>query len=137
MEQQRPYVLSLAGLDPSGGAGILADIKTFEMQQVYGLGVCTAITVQTATQFLDVHWVPVDQIIAQLEPLLSSYQPQYCKIGLTEHVGILKQVLEYLHHQVPGIKVILDPVLSASAGYTFHDQPLGGDWQSVLPLVYR
>ncbi|MDX5438690.1 MAG: bifunctional hydroxymethylpyrimidine kinase/phosphomethylpyrimidine kinase, partial [Pontibacter sp.] len=45
MPGTRPYVLSIAGFDPSGGAGILADIKAFEQQGVYGFGVCSALTV--------------------------------------------------------------------------------------------
>lgn len=136
MEQQRPYVLSLAGLDPSGGAGLLADIKTFEVQRLCGLGVCTALTVQTADHFYDVQWVPAAQIIAQLKPLLSSYPVAYCKIGLVEHVAVLQQLLETLHALSPGIRVILDPVLSASAGYTFHNTTVVRAWQSILPMIY-
>ena len=47
----RPYALSIAGFDPSGGAGLLADCKTLEANEVYGLGVCTALTVQNDVQF--------------------------------------------------------------------------------------
>jgi len=47
----RPYVLSIAGFDPSGGAGILADIKTFEAHHTLGLGVCSALTYQTESIF--------------------------------------------------------------------------------------
>ncbi|ASZ10253.1 hydroxymethylpyrimidine/phosphomethylpyrimidine kinase [Chitinophaga pendula] len=136
MEQQRPYVLSLAGLDPSGGAGLLADIKTFEMQRLCGLGVCTALTMQTADHFYGVQWVPVEQILAQLQPLLSSYAVSYCKIGLVENAIVLQQLLETLHTLSPGIRVILDPVLSASAGYTFHHREVMQTWQSILPLLY-
>ncbi|RXM53874.1 hydroxymethylpyrimidine/phosphomethylpyrimidine kinase, partial [Chryseobacterium sp. CH1] len=42
--QERPYVISVAGFDPSGGAGLLSDSKTFEQSKVMGLGVCTALT---------------------------------------------------------------------------------------------
>ncbi|MGZ3885503.1 MAG: bifunctional hydroxymethylpyrimidine kinase/phosphomethylpyrimidine kinase, partial [Bacteroidia bacterium] len=51
MAPDRKYVLTVAGFDPSGGAGVLADIKTFERHKVYGLAVNTAVTVQTETVF--------------------------------------------------------------------------------------
>ena len=48
----RPYVMSIAGFDPTAGAGLLADIKCFELLDVYGFGICTALTIQTDSDFL-------------------------------------------------------------------------------------
>ena len=56
MDANRPVVLSIAGFDPSGGAGILADIKTFEQHKVYGLGISTAQTIQTENTFIAIRW---------------------------------------------------------------------------------
>jgi hydroxymethylpyrimidine/phosphomethylpyrimidine kinase len=53
MPENRPFVLSIAGFDPSGGAGILADCKTFEQHKVYGLAINTANTIQTEMSFLN------------------------------------------------------------------------------------
>lgn len=53
MQTARPLVMSIAGFDPSGGAGLLADIKTFEQLKVKGLAVCTAMTLQTESEFLE------------------------------------------------------------------------------------
>ncbi|WP_145710752.1 hydroxymethylpyrimidine/phosphomethylpyrimidine kinase [Chitinophaga japonensis] len=136
MERERPYVMSLAGLDPSGGAGLLADIKTFEAHKIYGLGVCTALTVQTDRHFLSVEWLPAGRIIAQAKPLLKKFAPVYCKIGIMADVPTLLEVVRALHVLRPGIRIILDPVLKASAGFNFHEAAQAGAWQAVLPYLY-
>ncbi|HEY0610909.1 MAG TPA: bifunctional hydroxymethylpyrimidine kinase/phosphomethylpyrimidine kinase, partial [Chitinophaga sp.] len=136
MERERPYVMSLAGLDPSGGAGLLADIKTFEAHGTYGLGVCTALTVQTDEQFLSVDWLPATRIIAQAGPLLKKFLPAYCKIGIMADIPTLLEVLQALHALRPGIRIVLDPVLKASAGFSFHEDGQAGAWQAILPYLY-
>ncbi|MDC0231450.1 bifunctional hydroxymethylpyrimidine kinase/phosphomethylpyrimidine kinase, partial [Aureispira] len=62
----RPYVLTIAGFDGSSGAGITADIKTMEHIGVYGLSVCTALTVQHESVFQEVRWVEPDLIKQQI-----------------------------------------------------------------------
>ena len=119
----RPYVLSLAGFDPSGGAGLLADCKTFEQCGVYGFGVCTALTVQSDVQFERVQWVPLADIQAQAKPLLERFWVEWAKIGLVENLTELPQLLQWLRSQNPAIGVVWDPVLKASAGYDFHTGP--------------
>ncbi|MDX5437251.1 MAG: hydroxymethylpyrimidine/phosphomethylpyrimidine kinase [Pontibacter sp.] len=121
MSDTRPYVLSIAGLDPSGGAGILADIKTFEQHGVYGFGVCSALTVQNDTDFGKVQWLPVQEIIDQLEPLVSKFPILSCKIGIVQSMDVLLEVILYLKRLQPQIQIVLDPVLKASAGFAFHD----------------
>lgn len=128
--------MSLAGLDPSGGAGLLADIKTFEAHRIYGLGVCTAITVQTDQDFLSVEWLSAPRIIAQAEPLLKKFAPAYCKIGIVADVPALLEVVRALHSLRPGIRIVLDPVLKASAGFNFHENGQASAWQEVLPYLY-
>lgn len=136
MEQHRPFVLSLAGLDPSAGAGLLADIKTFEALGTYGLGVCTALTVQTDTRFISAEWQSATQIIAQAQPLLETFPVQYCKIGIMKDVHIMLEVINAIRAISPDIRIILDPVLKASAGYTFHDDTRLSAWKSVLAQLY-
>jgi Hydroxymethylpyrimidine/phosphomethylpyrimidine kinase len=128
--------MSLAGLDPSGGAGLLADIKTFEAQHTYGLGVCTALTVQTDQQFISADWLPAERIIAQAEPLLKKFVPGYCKIGIMGNIATLLEVLQALHTLRPGIRIVLDPVLKASAGFRFHEDGQAVAWKAVLPYLY-
>ncbi|UOR04995.1 hydroxymethylpyrimidine/phosphomethylpyrimidine kinase [Hymenobacter aerilatus] len=119
----RPYVLSLAGFDPSGGAGLLADCKTFEQRGVYGFGVCTALTVQSDVQFKRVRWVPLIDLQEQSKLLFERFQINWAKIGLVESLTELPQLLQWLRAQNPHIGVVWDPVLKASAGYNFHTGP--------------
>ena len=112
--------MSIAGFDPSGGAGILADIKTFEAQQTLGLGVCSALTFQTSTSFEGATWVDEETIIKQLSPLLKAYTINYVKIGLIENMKVLTTIVNYLLKKVSSVRIIWDPILSASAGFEFH-----------------
>lgn len=128
------YAMSLAGLDPSGGAGLLADIKTFEAWRLRGLGVCTALTVQTETEFLGVEWISADNIIAQALPLVQQYPVDCCKIGIVSHPETIAEVISALRAVRPGIAFVLDPVLRASAGYVFHNA-IHAHWASILPSL--
>lgn len=125
----RPYVMSIAGFDPSAGAGILADIKCFEQHEVYAFGICTALTVQTDHVFLKNEWLNAGQIIDQIAPLLAAFQISAVKIGLIKDITVLLEVITYLKQQQSVIKIVMDPVLSASAGYTFHN------WKDGLKLL--
>ncbi len=116
---RRPYVLTIAGHDPSGGAGLNADTKTFEQNLVQGLSVCTALTVQDEFKFLDVKWVDHTTIQAQLNALLDRYPIQYAKIGLIESFDVLYTLLIALNQS--GVKVIWDPILKSSSGFKFHE----------------
>lgn len=126
MSAQRPYVISIAGFDPSAGAGVLADVKCFEQHQVYGFGVCSALTVQTDDAFLQNSWLSAEQIIDQLAPLLTRFKIEACKIGLIQSISVLQEVVEFLRSRAAAVKIVTDPVLKASAGYEFHD------WQDEI-----
>lgn len=126
MQTTRPYVISIAGFDPSAGAGLLADIKCFEQHEVYGFGVCSALTVQTDNEFLSNEWQTAQQIIDQAAPLLKKFKVLACKIGLIQNLEVLQEVLDFLKMQVRDLKIVLDPVIKASAGYGFHG------WQDSL-----
>ncbi|MBE9598320.1 hydroxymethylpyrimidine/phosphomethylpyrimidine kinase [Pedobacter sp. MC2016-24] len=136
MQTVRPYVMSIAGFDPSAGAGLLADIKCFEQHRVYGFGVCSAMTTQTDSDFLSNEWQTARQIIDQTTPLLKKFKVQACKIGLIKDLEVLEEVLYFLKAQVPAIKIVLDPVLKASAGYHFHDWNEGlGKLKPILKQI--
>nr|WP_068892527.1 hydroxymethylpyrimidine/phosphomethylpyrimidine kinase [Pedobacter panaciterrae] len=121
MLADRPYAISIAGFDPSAGAGVLADIKCFEQHHVYGFGVCSALTIQTDSEFLKNDWLDSLQIIAQLEPLIARHKVSTCKIGLIKDVSVLYEVVCFLKSKIPDLRIIVDPVLKASSGYEFHD----------------
>jgi hydroxymethylpyrimidine/phosphomethylpyrimidine kinase len=119
MEQLRPIALSIAGLDPSGGAGLLADVKTFEAHRVYGLGIPSAITYQHDLAFKKAEWVALEKITEQIDLLQERFKINYIKIGLIENLVILDRLLTYLTTSATPL-IIWDPVLKASAGYSFH-----------------
>jgi hydroxymethylpyrimidine/phosphomethylpyrimidine kinase len=121
-KEKRLPVLSIAGFDPSGGAGILADIKTFEANKLLGLGVCTAITFQNDQEFDGVQWVPSDEIQRQIEVLARRFSLDWVKIGLIENLPTLKLLIQYLKELNPEVKIIWDPIFKASAGFVFHSQ---------------
>ena len=135
MQSPRPYVLTIAGIDPSGGAGVLADCKTFEQHGVYGFGVCTALTVQTDDSFLNLHWLTAEQIIEQLQPLINKFEIVACKIGIINSPETLIEVIRFLKERNPAIQIVWDPVLKASAGYDFHTVDTFHSLEAILAAV--
>lgn len=133
MSYERPVVLSVAGYDPSGGAGVLADVKTFEQHRCLGMAVITAWTVQTEDRFSRLEPFGTEQIMAQLEPLLCRYPVSYLKVGLFPDAGQLLLLLQWLKILNPEIRIVWDPVLSASAGYAF----AGGIDKELLQQLLR
>ena len=135
MQAQRPNVLTIAGFDPSGGAGVLADCKTFEQHGVYGFGVCTAWTVQTDDSFFNIHWLSAEQVIEQLQPLMNKFVISACKIGIIDSLETLLDVIVFLKESNPAIRIVWDPVLKASAGYDFHSVASFDSLDAVLAGV--
>jgi hydroxymethylpyrimidine/phosphomethylpyrimidine kinase len=123
MKQQvktKEYILTIAGLDPSSGAGITSDIKTFEAHNLYGLSVCTAVTVQNDVVFKNCIWIEKEIILKQIELLFERFSISVVKIGIIQSWEILLEVTKTLKKLNTDIKIVLDPILKASAGFTFH-----------------
>ena len=123
MSANRPYALTIAGFDPSAGAGVLADVKTLEANGVYGLAACTALTVQNDAAFERVSWVALADVQNQIRLLLARFEVGFVKIGLIESLPVLWELISWLKAQNPATYIIWDPVLKATAGYEFHMQP--------------
>lgn len=119
---KRPVVLTIAGFDPSAGAGLLADIKTFERLKTYGIAVQTALTVQTDIAFEACHWTPKEQIISQLETLLARFPVKAVKIGIVESQEVLLCILESIRKYSETIPIVWDTVVQASTGFYFHQR---------------
>lgn len=119
LNEKQKFAVSIAGFDPCAGAGILADIKTFEQTGTYGLGVCSGITFQNDKIFDGVNWTHLNDICAQLQVLISRYPFKYIKIGIIEDLQVLNQLIDYILLKLPETKIIWDPVFSASTGYDF------------------
>lgn len=120
MPDERAHVITIAGFDPSAGAGVLADIKTFEILNVYGFGVCTAITVQHESAFKNIYWIRCEEILEQLKVLVETYPVKCLKIGLVQNFDVLEMIVDYVEKHYQTIKIIWDPILKASAGFQFH-----------------
>ena len=114
-------ILSIAGFDPSAGAGLLADVKTMEANGVYGMGVVSALTWQNDIAFERVEWVPAEKIIEQVAVLLKRFEIRHIKIGLIESFDVLKELIDYLERRIEKPVIVYDPILKASAGFVFHD----------------
>ena len=123
MPTPRPYALTIAGFDPSAGAGVLADVKALEANGVYGLAACTALTVQNDVAFERVRWVPLADIQDQIRVLLTRFRVDFIKLGLVESLPDLLGLIRWLKAQNPAVHLIWDPVLKATAGYEFHARP--------------
>lgn len=132
MPAKRPYCLTIAGFDPSGGAGVIADCKTFEQLKTQGLAVITANTVQTEDNYLATHWVEKDLIIEQLKVLLDRYQIGHFKIGLIENAEVLRAVVDTIEQAVEAPFIIWDPILKASAGGAFDVERFGGSTKALF-----
>ena len=84
--------MSIAGFDPSGGAGILNDIKTFHALGVYGTAVITVLTAQNPSRVVGIESVSTDFIEKQLETILEDYPVKYAKTGMLYSKEIIKLV---------------------------------------------
>jgi len=110
-----PVALAIAGSDPSGGAGIQADLKTFSALGAYGTAVITALTAQSTQGVTGVHLVPADFVTAQLHTLVADVRIDAIKIGMLATAELSEVVSAFLvahPHEV----VVLDPVMVATSG---------------------
>ena len=116
-------VLTIAGLDPSGCAGVIADLRTFMAWRVYGMAVVTAITSQNTQMVESVYPVPLETIGAQLEAIANDIEIHAVKIGMMPNAKTLELVVELLRtFNITGI--VVDPVLRSSTGYQLADDKM-------------
>jgi hydroxymethylpyrimidine/phosphomethylpyrimidine kinase len=117
MTGRRPArLLSIAGSDPSGGAGIQADLKTFAAYGGYGMTVVTAITAQSTAGVLAVETVDADLVELQLRAVLDDIGVDGVKIGMLGSAAVVERVAAALRRVERGVPIVLDPVLAASDG---------------------
>lgn len=110
-----PVVLSIAGSDSSGGAGIQADIKTFAALGVYGATAITAITAQNTLGVHALHPIPPQMVHDQIVATMDDLTPSVVKIGMLANVAIVDSVAEALSsYSTP---IILDPVIVSTSGH--------------------
>ena len=112
-----PIALTIAGSDPSGGAGIQADLKTFAALGVYGVTAITAITAQNTRGVFAVHDVPAEFIAAQIDAVFADLTVGAVKIGMLSNAAAVEAVSSGLKRH-GARNVVVDPVLLASSGAT-------------------
>jgi hydroxymethylpyrimidine/phosphomethylpyrimidine kinase len=110
-----PIGVTIAGLDPSGGAGIAADLKTFAALGVYGAAIATALTAQNTKGVFGIHDVPAEFIAAQIDAVFSDLDVDAVKIGMLGNAAAIDVVAGALDRHRPR-HVVLDPVMIASSG---------------------
>lgn len=110
-----PNVLTIAGTDPSGGAGIQADLKTFSALGVYGMSVVTALVAQNTQGVERILDVPADFVGAQIDTLFSDVRVDAVKIGMVNTADVALVIAERLRRFEPKL-VVLDPVMAAKSG---------------------
>ncbi|QFY62659.1 bifunctional hydroxymethylpyrimidine kinase/phosphomethylpyrimidine kinase (plasmid) [Rhizobium grahamii] len=113
-------VLSIAGSDPSGGAGIQADLKAFAARGVYGMAALTALTAQNTQGVSGVHLVPAAFVADQIRAVFADVRVNAVKIGMIANAEIADAVAEVLqsHRDIP---IVLDPVMVAKGGANLLD----------------
>ncbi|MGH0037660.1 MAG: bifunctional hydroxymethylpyrimidine kinase/phosphomethylpyrimidine kinase [Myxococcota bacterium] len=129
-----PTALSIAGSDPTGGAGLQADLQVFRHFGVHGLGVVSALTVQDSAGVRRVLPVFPSVVLDQLRVLLRDIRPGAVKIGMLGSDDVLRNVLLALHELPDEVPVVVDPVLLASDGTPLLERRA---WGSLRGLFER
>jgi hydroxymethylpyrimidine/phosphomethylpyrimidine kinase len=111
-----PSVLTIAGFDGSGGAGIQADIKTFSALGCYATSVLTALPVQNTQGVRNIYPIPIEAVADQLEAVLDDIFPKAIKIGMV-HTSQLVEVIINTLKKYPKVPIVFDPVMVATSGH--------------------
>ena len=106
--------MSIAGVDPSGGAGVLTDIKTFQAIGVYGCGIVTALTAQNPYKFFSTLPISESYIEEQIDSVMDSYDVEFVKTGMLYSPEIIKMVSKKIEEY--NLKAVVDPVMVATSG---------------------
>ena len=106
--------MSIAGVDTSGGAGIFADLKTFQAIGVYGTGIVTALTAQNPYKFFSTSPISPEYISEQIDGVMDSYEVEFIKTGMLYSPEIIKLVSKKIDEY--DLKAVVDPVMVATSG---------------------
>ena len=137
MQAKKHYhrVLTIAGSDSGGGAGIQADLKTISANRCYGMSVITALTAQNTLGVTAIHAVPVDFVAAQMDAVLSDIGTDAVKIGMLFSPELIRTVADGLRRH--GAKnIVLDPVMVAQSGdKLLQDEAVAAIKEHLIPLA--
>ena len=134
MQKQPPRVMTIAGSDSGGGAGIQADLKTFAALGVYVTSVLTAITAQNTQRITRVYELPADLVAAQMDAVLEDIGADAVKTGMLPSAAIIEVVAAKIReHRLPN--VVVDPVMVATSGQRLLQADGLPALRSLLPLA--
>lgn len=137
--QTPPRLLTIAGSDSGGGAGIQADLKTFAAFRGYGMSVVTAVTAQNTREVRAVHEIPPAVVKAQAEAVFEDLGVDAVKIGMLGSAAVTRAVAACLRAQrerQPELPVVLDPVMvSKSGAVLLEDDAVEALVEELLPLA--
>ncbi len=130
-----PNVISIAGSDPSGGAGIQADLKTFSALGAYGGAVIAALTAQNTRGVVGVETVSPAFVAQQIDAIFEDIRIDAVKIGMLANAGVIKAVADCLRRWQPRW-IVLDPVMVAKSGHRLLDEAaVEAMRRDLLPLA--
>ena len=127
-------ILSIGGSDPSSGAGIQSDIKTFSNYNVYGFTVITTITSQNTRKVTSIEPVSVKSLKTQLDSILSDFHIDAIKIGMVYN----SQIIKIIHSKLRNVKVpiVVDPIIKSTTGVTLLKKSALRDYKKmIIPLA--
>lgn len=128
-------ILTIAGSDCSGGAGIQADLKTFAAHKAYGMSVITSLTAQNTMGVTDVVDLSPEFVGKQLDAVFSDIYPDAIKIGMVSNEGIIKVIAQKLK-QYKAKNIVVDPVMVATSGSVLMDSKANNTLiKELLPLA--
>jgi len=112
----RPTALTIAGSDSGGGAGIQADLKTFQALGVYGMSAITALTAQNTVGVLAIHETSPDMVAAQIDAVADDIGVDGAKTGMLSSAPIIRTVADRVRRWGLGPVLVVDPVMVAKSG---------------------
>jgi len=130
-----PNVLSIAGVDPSGGAGVLADVKAISANGAYACAVVAALTAQNTVGVDGIFPVPPDFVRMQIDTLFADVRVDAAKIGMVGQAPVIVAVADRLAHWKPP-HIVLDPVMIAKSGHGLLERvAVGALVEALVPLA--
>ena len=125
--------LTIAGTDPTGGAGIMADLKSFQAREVYGMAVVTSVVAQNTLGVQMIRNLDLDILEAQLKSVFDDITPNSIKTGMIANADMMKLIKKYLPKDVP---YVVDPVMVATSGDKLIDDVARKHLkEEILPLA--
>lgn len=126
--------LTIAGSDPSGGAGLQADLKTFTAFGVYGASVVTALTVQDTRGVRSVVEITPALVVDQLDAVAEDLAPAASKTGMLPNAGVIAALVAWLRRR-PLPHLVVDPVMQSTSGTALMEPSALGALQELLPFA--